>query len=156
MKVLRLRNLQRSHPPYSAWLRRAAITLVEEHLKWDDYDLGIYLVTPGRIRKLNEQYLRHEGDTDVISFPYSTNAADIRAGEIFICVEVALRHARRYRVSMPVELLRYVVHGLLHLEGYDDIHPAERRRMKHIENRLLRALLRRHPAPVKLKNSSNP
>jgi probable rRNA maturation factor len=64
-------------------------------------------------------------------------------GEIFICVDEAVLQARRFRTSWPSEVVRYLVHGVLHLRGYDDLQPAARRRMKRQENRLLRALAAR-------------
>jgi len=61
-------------------------------------------------------------------------------GEIFICVEEAVRQARRFGTTWQSELVRYLVHGLLHLRGFDDSRVRERRRMKKEEDRLLRAL----------------
>ena len=61
-------------------------------------------------------------------------------GEIFICVQDALIHARRFRVLWPSEMARCLVHGLLHLEGFDDTDPASRRVMKRRENKLLKEL----------------
>jgi rRNA maturation RNase YbeY len=63
-------------------------------------------------------------------------------GEVFVCVEEAMAQAHRYRTIWPVELVRYVVHGLLHLRGFRDGTPRARRRMKREENRRLRALAR--------------
>jgi len=65
-------------------------------------------------------------------------------GEIFICLDEALSQARRFRTSWPSEVVRYLVHGVLHLCGYDDRHPAPRREMKRMENRLLEQLARRY------------
>ena len=64
-------------------------------------------------------------------------------GEIYVCVDEALIQARRFGTSWPSELARYIVHGVLHLLGYDDSKASKRRRMKREENRLLKALSRR-------------
>ena len=61
-------------------------------------------------------------------------------GEIFICVDEAVVQARRFRASWQSELVRYVIHGVLHLRGFDDLHPAGRRKMKREEDRLLREI----------------
>ena len=61
-------------------------------------------------------------------------------GEIFICAEEAVRQARRFGTTWQNELVRYVIHGLLHLRGFDDSGVRERRKMKKEEDRLLRAL----------------
>jgi rRNA maturation RNase YbeY len=63
-------------------------------------------------------------------------------GEIFICIDDAVKQARQFRTSWQYELIRYLIHGMLHLVGYDDLTPAGRSVMKHEENRLLRLLSR--------------
>jgi rRNA maturation RNase YbeY len=73
----------------------------------------------------------------------SSPAAATLHGELFICVPEAVAQARRFRVPWQTELLRYVLHGLLHLRGLDDSRPAARRRMKQAEDRCLRQLARR-------------
>jgi len=66
-------------------------------------------------------------------------------GEVFICMDEALLQARRYRTSWQAELVRYIVHGVLHLCGFDDHCTPDRRRMKRAEDRLLRQLAARFP-----------
>jgi rRNA maturation RNase YbeY len=61
-------------------------------------------------------------------------------GEIFICVDEAVAQARRFRTSWQSELIRYLIHGLLHLRGYDDHNASSRRQMKRKEDRVLRRL----------------
>src|SRR5205823_2606048 len=83
---------------------------------------------------------RYRGPTDVITFDYreeSVKALPCPAlhGEIFICVEKAIRQAREFRVSWPGELTRYLVHGVLHLLGFKDLRAADRQRMKREEDR---------------------
>ena len=65
-------------------------------------------------------------------------------GEIFICVGEAVAQARRFRTSWQSELIRYLIHGLLHLRGYDDQNMSARRKMKREEDRLLRRLAGRY------------
>jgi rRNA maturation RNase YbeY len=64
-------------------------------------------------------------------------------GEIFISIDDAVSQARQFRSTWESELVRYLVHGTLHLRGYDDLQPALRRTMKREENRLLKELSRR-------------
>ena len=108
-------------------------------------ELGICLVAAREMSRINETYLRHRGSTDVLTFDYSADPATggWLGGEIFVCVDEAISQGRRLRTGWPSELVRYVVHGLLHLQGFDDHHPAARRQMKLEENRLLRRLARR-------------
>ena len=61
-------------------------------------------------------------------------------GELFVCVDVAVAQARLFRVHWQSEVVRYIVHGILHLQGFDDRKPGPRRRMKRQEERLLKHL----------------
>jgi len=66
-------------------------------------------------------------------------------GEIFVCLEDAVTQARLFDTDWQSELARYLLHGLLHLHGFDDLTPHARRRMKREENRLLRLVQRQFP-----------
>jgi probable rRNA maturation factor len=61
-------------------------------------------------------------------------------GEVFVCIDEAVRQARRFRTTWQAELVRYAVHGILHLDGHDDLETENRRKMKREENRLVRML----------------
>jgi rRNA maturation RNase YbeY len=110
-------------------------------------------------------FLGHKGSTDVITFDYSENVAPgarlppsaVRQapreanrdahlaalhGEIFACLDEAVSQARLFRTTWQSELVRYVVHGVLHLLGYDDLHRDARRRMKAAEDALVEQLTR--------------
>ncbi|MHB8519259.1 MAG: rRNA maturation RNase YbeY [Limisphaerales bacterium] len=111
------------------------------------YDLGIYFVTARAISKLNEKYLRHQGPTDVITFNYAERASAAAGqhrvhGDIFISADEAVAQAGAYRATWQAELVRYLVHGLLHLGNFDDKSPSARRVMKREEDRRLRKLAR--------------
>jgi len=128
-------------------LRRMARTLLDDLLEAENFDLGIYLVAAAEMTRLNETFLRHQGPTDVIAFDYNepvqtNHGRRTLRGEIFICVDEAVRQARRFGTSWQSEAVRYLVHGVLHLLGYDDLKPTERREMKREEARLLRQLAR--------------
>lgn len=110
--------------------------------------LAICLVGDAEMTEINQTFLRHAGSTDVITFDYSEPQARSAAqaglqGEIFICLDEALRQARRFRTTWQAEVIRYLVHGVLHLLGYDDGTALPRRRMKREENRLVSALAAR-------------
>jgi probable rRNA maturation factor len=64
-------------------------------------------------------------------------------GEIFICVDEAVSQAQKFGASWQSEIVRYIIHGVLHLLGHDDLHAGAQREMKREENRLLRKLSRR-------------
>ena len=122
-------------------LEKIAEAVLEE-LGIDATELGIVLVGPKEMAALNEKFLQHEGPTDVITFDYSEGTKDL-GGEIFICIAEAQRQAKEFKTSWQAELVRYVVHGILHLAGHDDLQPAARKKMKLAEGRLVRKLSRR-------------
>lgn len=113
-------------------------------------EISIAIVDDPQIHEVNRQYLQHDYPTDVISFllevdepvkaKRSRGAASKRAsprgagkvlsGEIIISAETAARDARRFGWRAGDEVCLYLVHGLLHLCGYDDLTPDERRIMR--------------------------
>jgi probable rRNA maturation factor len=105
-----------------------------------NYDLGFSLVGTTTMTELNEQFLAHAGCTDVITFDYGTPATDMIQGEVVVCVPEAIRQAKAFGQDWPQELLRYLVHGMLHLRGFDDKTPAGRKGMRREEDRALLAL----------------
>ncbi|HEV2394880.1 MAG TPA: rRNA maturation RNase YbeY [Verrucomicrobiae bacterium] len=143
-RSLAVRNLQHTRPVASRLLRRIARALLEELLGKDAFDLNVLLVDARRITRLNEQFLKHQGPTDVLAFDYTGAAQpEALAGEICVCVDEAVKQARRFRTNWQTELVRYTVHGVLHLCGYDDQKAGARREMKQVEKRLLLELSRR-------------
>jgi probable rRNA maturation factor len=84
--------------------------------------LSITFVGKAAMSELNQRYLGHRGPTDVISFGLGGHGArGPVVGDIYICAEIARANAKRQGVSAQEELLRLVVHGTLHVLGYD--HP---------------------------------
>ena len=110
-------------------------------------ELGINLVGAKEMAKVNWQFLQHEGSTDVITFDHADGAhgktRPALHGELYVCVDDAVAQAMEFRTSWQSEAVRYIVHGVLHLLGHDDLKPALRRRMKREENRLVRLLAKR-------------
>lgn len=143
-KSLLVRNRQRALRLDSRLFRKILLTLLDELLQTDSFELGISIVGAAEMTRLNETFLRHRGSTDVLTFDY-TQAGRPAAlhGEIFVCLDEALIQAGRFRTSWQSELVRYLVHGILHLSGYDDKRQTRRRTMKREENRLLKELGRR-------------
>lgn len=82
--------------------------------------------------EINQTYLDHDTYTDIITFPLGD--APLSA-EIYISLERVRENAKRLEIPEEKELLRVMVHGLLHLCGYDDHTPAGKRRMRRLENR---------------------
>ncbi len=145
MTELVLRNRQRTRPLNSPLLRRITRVLLTDLLSLERCDLAIHLVAAPEMARLNQRFLDHAGSTDVITFDYTGELASMGMGdaggsahlpeqlhgEIFICIDDA-----------QSELVRYLIHGVLHAVGYGDLTPADRGVMKREENRLLRMLSR--------------
>jgi len=101
--------------------------------------LGIVLVDDVAIARLNAQYHATPGPTDILSFDYGDGE-----GELIISVEHAVAQARRFRTTAAREIVLYVVHGILHLRGYNDLTQRGKRRMRAAEQRLMGRLSRTH------------
>lgn len=91
------------------------------------------------LRRLKQQFFGEDSYTDVIAFNLNDPHEPLE-GEIYISPERALENSRRYREPYLKELRRLVVHGSLHLLGYDDASPKERARMHTLEDHYLDAL----------------
>ncbi|MCL6565359.1 MAG: rRNA maturation RNase YbeY [Acidobacteriia bacterium] len=99
----------------------------------------VALVSPAAIARLNRQFRGKSGPTDVLSFPMTKNGKrDGYLGDIAIAPAVARRHARRAGHRLEEELCVLILHGVLHLLGYD--HETDRGEMNRLEGRLRRRL----------------
>jgi probable rRNA maturation factor len=153
-------NRQRTKKINPRSLRQIVTGLMAE-LKITEAELGINLVGAKEMARVNEIFLQHEGPTDVITFDYGQVVGQasslwclpqkkkldrqdacptILHGELFVCVDEAVSQARHFRTRWQSEIVRYIVHGVLHLRGHDDLQPDLRRKMKRAENRLVRLL----------------
>jgi probable rRNA maturation factor len=107
----------------------------------------VVLVDDEQITALNEQYLGHEGATDVITFDLAAEAEaalvveePLVIGEIYVSLPVAERASCQYSTGLSYEVMLYIVHGLLHLAGEDDLTPEARRGMRAAEKRVMAVL----------------
>jgi probable rRNA maturation factor len=96
-------------------------------------EIFIWLISDRRMALLHRKFLGQSGPTDVLTFQH---------GEIFISVDTARRHARAFGNSLLRELKLYIVHGLLHLHGFDDQTPDKSHKMKAAQERILRTCSR--------------
>jgi len=141
---LLLRNQQRACRVDRKYFSRIIESVLHEDLRREHYALAVYFVGAIAMARVNETHLRHDGPTDVIAFDYTDNVFPaLLAGDIFLCVDEAVRQAPKYKTTWQSELVRYAVHGILHLCGYDDQKPAARKKMKSRENALMRQLASR-------------
>jgi probable rRNA maturation factor len=110
--------------------------------------ISIALVDNATIHAVNRTHLDHDWPTDVISFPLSDPDDPILAGELVVSAEMAGASALERDVDPEVELDLYVVHGLLHLCGYDDQSEGDVLRMRLREHELLAEAGLKNPFPL--------
>jgi len=106
--------------------------------------VAIVLVGDRAIRQLNRDFRGIDRPTDVLSFPFGELDPDgpepqPYLGDVVISVETARRYAARWRIPLDRELRNLIIHGVLHLCGYD--HETDRGEMRRLERRLRRALI---------------
>jgi probable rRNA maturation factor len=101
-------------------------------------ELSLAFLTDAALARLHADFLDDPTTTDVITFPGAAEHG--QAGEVCISVDTAREYAVRHGTDLSAELTLYVVHGYLHLSGYDDLKPATRRQMRAGERQALAAL----------------
>ena len=113
----------------------AIVSELKKILPFTIESLQINFVTSDLMIEINKQYLNHNYDTDIITFNYSGSNNHLD-GEIFISISQAIDNSIKFNVNLDSELIRLVVHGLLHLIGYDDKNSSEKKIMKSEEDKL--------------------
>lgn len=88
------------------------------------------------VKKLHKDFFNLNTKTDVITFDLSDNPDEIE-GEIYISIDRALEQSQQYEVSPEQEVCRLMIHGCLHLAGYNDIEKNDLNELKRIENKLV-------------------
>ena len=95
-------------------------------------NLNFLIVGDKRMIHFNKTYLNHDYSTDIITFDNSENKKI--SGDIVITIERVKENSKKYKVKLEDELRRVMVHGLLHLLGYDDKNEKEKKRIRKKEN----------------------
>lgn len=99
-------------------------------------DLAYIFCDDEKIIEVNRQFLQHDYYTDIITFDYSRGK--LISGDMFISLDTVASNAKGLEVDYRTELLRVVIHGILHLCGINDKGPGEREVMEKNENDALR------------------
>ena len=139
MSRVKIASPQENVPIDRARMRAVARTVLEGEQQ-DDAEISLAFVDDATIHQLNKRYLEHDEPTDVLSFPLSEPNAKRLAGELVIGAEIAKAQAESRGHSVEAELALYVIHGLLHLCGYDDKTAHHAMNMRLRERHYLRAL----------------
>ena len=133
-------------------IRNLAVLVLERENGEPGTGINLMFVRDPVIRKYNRTYLDADRATDVISFqPDADTAAyedEQSTGDVIISVDQAVEFAGKHDIPGAEELARYIIHGILHCRGYDDIEPGSRRTMLRRQELLLQQWLRTDPQPV--------
>jgi probable rRNA maturation factor len=131
--------------------------LQKEQITCDE--ISVHFINIQDISKLHEEYFDDPSPTDCISFPMDDSEEDSFykiLGEIFVCPEVAFEYSQANLLNMNEELTLYVVHGILHLLGYDDIDEEDQKLMRSKEASCMQLLQENHlilkTTPSSIKN----
>ena len=136
MIVNRQRRVPVALPPLQQFYERVRL-----ELGFAPESVTIQLISDANMAELNQTYRKKHGPTDVLSFPANGARPAPGAeyvGDIAISPETARRNARRYSRSLPVELRVLILHGMIHLAGFD--HEADHGEMDRMERRLRKKL----------------
>jgi len=104
-------------------------------------EINLIITNDRNLNNINIKYLNTDTYTDIITFNLSEEE-DIISGDIYISIDRVEENAKIYDVSTKEELRRVLVHGVLHLIGYKDSSPAEKRIMTRMENKFLEDYIR--------------
>lgn len=115
----------------------AAVLAAAETLNIFNGCVGVFVTNDAKIRRINNNYLRHDYPTDVISFTYFRSNLAIE-GELIVSVTTAESEASRLGCSWIDEIVLYVIHGTLHLCGMNDLQPNEIVEMRKLEQEALK------------------
>ena len=145
MLTLTLVNRQRRIRLQTAWLRRAAALSLPECLEKSDdgrfalkqlTEVDVAIVSDAVMSEVHVNFMGIEGPTDVITFDH---------GEIVVSAETAQSYAVQYGHPVEWELALYTIHGLLHLNGFDDLSAAPAARMRRTQDRIWRRVIAQLP-----------
>jgi probable rRNA maturation factor len=133
--VIEVVNRQRIRKIASAqWVERVARML--DALRKSDSSVTVAFVSDKKIRELNRKFRSIDKATDVLSFP--SGSADGDLGDIAISIETAIRQAKQNGLTLDGEIAQLMLHGLLHLSGYD--HETDNGEMNRLELKLRKKL----------------
>jgi len=139
-------DLQKLYPIDKNRIKKLVRSVLKVEEK--DAELSIVFIDNKRIQEINKTFLGHNYATDVLSFAYNEPSSKNNiTGEIIVSVEMATKLAQKRGYSVEGEIALYLIHGLLHLLGYDDKQKRDAKKMHQREGELLSNLNYSVPVP---------
>ncbi len=120
--------------------RRKTATWIHHTAEMEGYRIGAITVvfcSDRALLEINRQYLSHDYFTDIITFDYTDTEKKIISGDLLISIDTVRNNAQLFGVSFDNELARVIIHGILHLLGYKDQTPEEKRKIHALEDKYL-------------------
>jgi len=118
-----------------------------ERSKWnsnEDYEVSVIFVDRDEIRQINNDYRKIDRATDVISFSYregeGAQFAGMMLGDLAICPEIVKKHSGDYGTELGIEMSFVIIHGILHLLGFDHVKKTDREKMREMEDVIMKEL----------------
>ena len=132
-----VQNLQDLVPIHTHSVKDALLKVLDVHPVTFD-DLMVYFVDESTICQLHDKHFNDPSPTDCISIQVDApNTSDCFLGEIYVSPQAALDHCKTTEANLYEELTLYVIHGFLHLIGYDDLENESREKMRLAEKKLM-------------------
>lgn len=118
----------------SKWIRLVILQEARIHV-----NLNFVFCSDEYLRQINNKFLRHDTYTDIVTFDNSEHLGEVE-GDIFISIDRVSENALKFKRPFFEELSRVIIHGVLHLIGYDDKTPSQKRQMRKKEDTYLSLL----------------
>ena len=134
--MIEVKNLNKKHNINERFIASIAKDTLKVLKKSSRIELGIAFLSDAAIRPINKRYRHRDRATDVLSFELGPCA------QILISSDTALKNSGIFNTSFEEEIILYVIHGILHIIGYDDGTAEEKRRMSKKERMVLNKLCR--------------
>ena len=134
---MNIRNFQRSIPVDKALIKNIVRAVCAKEKPSCAYQIGVCLVSDKTIQELNGRFHGCNCPTDVLAFGLKQTRHELIA-DIFVSADTANLQAKIYKTNPQYEMYLYVIHGLLHLTGYDDRNANDRKVMRRVERQYLK------------------
>jgi rRNA maturation RNase YbeY len=135
IKYLRINNLYKKYKLNKSLVHNL-VNEIKNLLDFSIKNIDINFVNNDIIKQINIDYLKHNYTTDIITFNYDGNNKILNS-EIFISIDEAKDNAEYFKCSLNDEIVRLIIHGFLHLVGYDDMNDQDYKVMKSKEDELV-------------------
>ncbi|NIQ16828.1 MAG: rRNA maturation RNase YbeY [Candidatus Dadabacteria bacterium] len=106
----------------------------------EDCEICISIINDRNMRELNKKYRNIDRTTDILSFPQYKFSDNNLLGDLIISYETALRHSKKYNITIETEMINLLIHGILHLIGHDHKKKKEAEIMRDFENKIKKYL----------------